>query len=70
MKRDNNLIKITNIMSGESRYFTKDSIAQSWIGASQTSMTLIKANNSSKFSYIRYEIVDGSNILYKNINNV
>lgn len=70
MKRDNNLIKITNTMSGESRYFTKDSIALSWIGASQTSMPLIKANNSSKFSYIRYEIVDGSNILYKNINNV
>ena len=70
MKRDNNLIKITNMKTGESRYFTKDSIAQSWIGASQSTMVGIKANNSNKFDYIKYEIVDGSEILYKNINNV
>ncbi len=70
MKRDNNLIRITNTKTNESRYFTKDSIAQSWIGASQSTMVGIKANNSSKFNYIRYEIVDGSNILYKDINNI
>lgn len=70
MKRDNNLIKITNNKTGESRYFTKDSIAMSWIGCSLSSMQLIKGNNSPKFNYIKYELVDGSNILYKDINNV
>jgi len=70
MKRDNNLIKITNTKTGEFRYFTKDSIAQSWIGASQSSMVGIIANNSNKFNYIKYEIIDGSNILWKDINRI
>lgn len=70
MKRDNNLIRITNTKTNESRYFTKDSIAMGWIGCSLTSMPLVKSNNSPKFNYIKYEIVDGSNILYKDINNI
>lgn len=69
MKYSNGLIKITNTLTGEYRYFTKDSIAQAWIGASQSTMVGIKANNSTKFNYIKYEIVDGSNVLYKDINN-
>lgn len=70
MKRDNNLIKITNGKTGESRYFTKDSLAMAWIGCSITSMPLVKANNSPKYDYILYEIVDGSYILYKDIDNI
>lgn len=70
MKRDNNLIKITNTKTGESRYFTKDSIAMTWIGCSLASMQLVKGNKCTKFNYIKYEIVDGGDILYKNINNV
>ena len=70
MKIDNNLIKITDSKKGESRYFTKDSIAMTWIGCSVASMTLIRGNSSPKYNYIKYELVDGSNILYKDINNI
>ena len=68
MKRDNNLIQITNTQTGEVRYFTKDSYAQSYIGCSVTAMPAIKGNKSRDFKHIKYELIDGSEIKYKDIN--
>ena len=68
MKKDNNVIQITNNETGEVKYFTKDTYVQNYIGCSQTAMPLIKAGKSKQYSYIKYEIVDGSEILYKYIN--
>lgn len=70
MKKDNNVIQITNMKTSEVRYFTKDSYVQYYVGCTQAAMPLLKANCSKKFPYIKYEIVDGSNVLYKDINNV
>lgn len=70
MKRDNNLIKITNNVTGESRYFTKDIYVCKWIGCSTSSLIGITSNNSRKYPDWKYEIVDGSNILYKDINRI
>lgn len=68
MKKNNNIIKITNTENGEIRYFTKDTYIQNYIGCSQTAMPLIKAGRSRQYSHIKYEIVDGSMILWKDIN--
>ena len=70
MKKDNYLIKITNEDTGEYRYFTKDSYVQAWTGCSVTALLQIGGNKSLKYSNYKYEIVDGSNILYKDINNI
>lgn len=70
MKKDNYLIKITNEDTGEYRYFTKDYYVMIWTGASQAALPLIKCGASRKFPYIKYEIIDGSEIKYKDINNV
>ena len=67
MKKNNNLIRITNNVTGEARYFTKDFYVCKWIGCSPTSLIGITSNNSRKFPDWEYEIVDGSNILYKDI---
>ena len=69
MKRDNNLIKVTNLKTGEYKYFTNDSYVMVYIGCSQGAIPQIKSGKSLKFPNWKYEIVDGSNILYKNINN-
>lgn len=68
--KDNNLIKITNNVTGEVRYFTKDIYVCKWIGCPIPSLTGIIANNSRKYVNWKYEIVDGSNILYKDINKI
>lgn len=68
MKRNNNLIKISNIETGEVRYFTKDSYVQHYVACSQSAVTAIKTGKSRDYTYIKYEIVDGSNIKYKDIN--
>ena len=68
MKKDNNVIRITNMETGEIKYFTKDTYVQNYIGCSQTAMPLIKAGKSRQYSYIKYEIVDGGEIKYKDIN--
>lgn len=68
MKKDNNVIQITNEENGEVKYFTKDTYVQNYIGCSQTAMPLIKAGRSKQYSHIKYDIVDGSLILYKDIN--
>lgn len=70
MKRDNNIIKVTNTKTGEVRYFLKDTYVQYWIGCSQTAMPLIKGGRSRDYAYIKYEITDGSEVKYKDINNV
>ena len=67
-KNNNNLIKITNKVTGEARYFTNDFYVCKWIGCTPTALIGITSNNSRKFSDWQYEIVDGSNILYKDIN--
>lgn len=70
MKKNNNLIRVTNKVTGEARYFTKDFYVCKWIGCSPTSLIGITSNNSRKFPDWKYEIVDGSNILYKDINRI
>ena len=70
MNKENNLIKITNNVTGEARYFTRDIYVCKWIGCSVTSLSGIIANNSRKYTKWKYEIVDGSNILYKDINRI
>ena len=70
MKKDNNLIKVTNKVTGEARYFTKDIYVCKCIGCSTTSLIGIISNNSRKYPEWKYEIVDGSNILYKDINRI
>lgn len=68
MKRDNFLMKFTNTETGESRYFTKDSYAQLWIGCSISGLSQIKSNTSLKYKQWEYELIDGSEIKYKDIN--
>ena len=68
MKRDNFLMKFTNTDTGESRYFTKDSYAQQWIGCSISGLSQIKSQTSLKYKQWEYELVDGSDIQYKYIN--
>ena len=70
MKKNNNLIRVSNKVTGEARYFTKDFYVCKWIGCSPTSLIGITSNNSRKFPDWEYEIVDGSNILYKDINRI
>ena len=67
-KYSNDLIQITNNETGEVKYFTKDTYIQNYIGCSQTAMPLIKAGRSKQYSHIKYEIIDGSEIKYKDIN--
>lgn len=68
MKKDNFLIKITNEDTGEYRYFTKDSYVQAWTGCSVTALLQIRGNKSLKYSNYKYELVDGSEIKWKDIN--
>lgn len=68
MKTNNNVIKVTNEQTGEVRYFTKDHYVMLWTGASQAALPLIRCGTSRKFPHIKYEIVDGSEIKYKDIN--
>lgn len=70
MKRDNNVIRLTNSETGEVYYFTKDYYVQICIGCTQSAMPLIKVGKSVRFPQWKYEIVDGSNILYKDINRI
>jgi len=70
MKTSNSLIKITNLDTGEFRYFTKDSYVQAWTGCSVTALLQIRGNKSLKYSKYKYEIIDGSEILWKDINIV
>lgn len=67
-KFNNDLIKITNLQNGEVRYFTKDAYIQIYIGCSQAAMPAIKAGRSRDYAYIKYEICDGSEIKWKDIN--
>lgn len=68
MKQNNNLIKITNVLTGEIHYFTKDSYVRELLGCSTTAMYQLKAGGSPKYQNWRYQIVDGSEIKYKDIN--
>lgn len=68
MKRDNNVIRITNTETGEVRYFTKDTYVQIYIRCSQAAMPLIKAGKSRSYANYKYEIVDGGELKYKDIN--
>lgn len=68
MKKNQNLIKVTNEDTGEYRYFTKDSYVMAWIGCSVTALLQIRGNKSLKYSNYKYEIVDGSEIKWKDIN--
>lgn len=70
MKRDNNVIQITNTETGEVHYFTKDTYVQHCIGCTQSAMPLIKAGKSVRFPQWKYEIVDGGEIKYKYINKI
>lgn len=68
MKKNNNVIRITNLENGEVKYFTKDSYVQIHIGCTQTAMPLIKAGKSRVYANYKYEIVDGGELKYKEIN--
>lgn len=68
MKKDNFIILITNTETGEHAYFTKDSYVQLYIGCSQSSIPQIKTGTSMKFKQWKYELVDGSEIQWKDIN--
>ena len=68
MKKNNNVIKITNLENGEVKYFTKDTYVQIYIGCTQTAMPLIKAGRSRVYANYKYEIVDGGELKYKEIN--
>ncbi len=70
MKRDNNLIKLTNLKTGECNYFTNDSYVMVYIGCSQGALPQIKSGKSLKFPNWKYEIVDASEIKWKDINNI
>jgi len=68
MKKDNKLIFITNLDTKESRWFTKDSYVQQWIGCSTSSLPMIKANTSAKYSNWKYEIKEAGKIKWEDIN--
>lgn len=68
MKQNNNLIKISNILTGEVKYFTKDSYVREHIGCSISALTQIKSGGSPKYQNWKYQIIDGSEIKYKDIN--
>ena len=51
MKRDNNIIRLTNSETGEVFYFTKDYYVQICIGCTQSAMPLIKVG--TVFAYIK-----------------
>lgn len=68
MKKDNNIIRITNNETGEVKYFTKDTYVQNYVGCSQTAMPLIKAGKSRDYRHIKYELVDGAEIKWGDIN--
>ena len=70
MKKNNNLIKITNTFNNEIKYFTIESYVMKYIGCSQGALPLVRRNNSRAYKGYLYEIVDGSNIMYKDINNL
>lgn len=68
MKLDNNLIKVTNTETGEFRYFTKDNYVAQWCGCSPSAIYGIKSGYSKHFPQFKYEITDGSEIKWKDIN--
>lgn len=70
MKRDDFLIRITNTETGEFKYFTKDTYAQSWIGCSLTALQQIKTDTSLKYKKWKYDLIDGAEIKYKYINKI
>lgn len=70
MKKNNNLIKITNIEKNEVKYFTKDSYVIRYIGCTQGSLASIRSGHSRDYNQFIYEIVDGSDVVYKNINDI
>jgi len=67
-KFNNNLIRIINSEIGETKYFTKETYVMNYIGCSQAAMPKIRTNKSRDYAYINYEIVDGSEIKWKDIN--
>ena len=44
------IIVITNLQTGEKKYFTKDKYVMELIGCSDKALPTIKSNSSSKFS--------------------
>ena len=71
MKRDNNLIVITNLQTGEKKYFTKDKYMMEWIGCSDKALPTIKSNSSSKFSrFYKYSVEDCSKVKWEDIDNL
>ena len=71
MKRDNNLIVITNLQTGEKKYFTKDKYVMEWIGCSDKALPTIKSNSSSKFSrFYKYSVEDCSKVKWEDIDNL
>ena len=70
MKKNNNLIKITNTFNNEIKYFTTESNVVKYIGCSQGALPLLRSNKSRAYKGYVYEIVDGSNIMYKYINDL
>jgi len=70
MKQNNNLIKLTNTETGEYKYFTKDSYVYGYIGCGNQMLPAIKNGTSKTYKKWKYEIVDGSKVMYKDINNI
>jgi hypothetical protein len=73
-KKDNNLVKITLDCNGEAFYFTTANKAGEFIGKQKYNiMKALKTDGRVEFSDIgpmKVELVDGSNVCWKHINNV
>ena len=71
MKRNNNLIVITNLNNGTKKYFTKDKYVCEWIGCSDKALPTDKNNTSLKFSRDwKYSIEDCSKVKWEDIDNL
>ena len=71
MKLDQNLIRVTNERTGDVRYFTKDSYVCQYIGCAPITLNQIKSGKSmGKYRDFVYDVVDGSMILWKDINKL
>lgn len=69
MKQDNMLIAITNLKTGDKKYFTKDKYVMEWIGCSQCALPAVKTNTSMKYSHDwKYSLEWGGDIPWKEIN--
>lgn len=68
-KKDNNLIKVT-LSDGTIHYFTSTNRVAKYVNSVQSVIEYHMRRNNGEFKSIgaKFEIVDGSNVKYKDIN--